>query len=77
VRSRTPQAGHREAARPQQRPDLADRAGDGGAVHAKQHRQGLMGQLEPQDHQGDQHTVTEDQAGVGPAPAARWRALLH
>jgi hypothetical protein len=38
------QAGHREAARGQQRADLADRAGDGGAVHAVQHREGLMWQ---------------------------------
>jgi len=58
-------AGHREAARGQQRPDLADRAGDGGAVHAVQHRQGLMWQLEAQADQGDQHPIGEDQPVVG------------
>ena len=66
-------AGDREPAPRQQRADLMDGAGDGGAVHPVQHRQGLVGQLEAQDHQGDQHPVGEDQLVVGPAPAARWR----
>jgi hypothetical protein len=35
-----------------------------------------MGQLEPQDHQSDQHTVTEDQAvvGAGAGGALAWVA---
>jgi hypothetical protein len=43
-----------------------DGASNGGAVHPIQHRQGLVGQLEAQDHQGDQHPVCEDQLVVGP-----------
>ena len=53
-----------------------DRAGDGGVVHPGQHRQGLVGQLEAQDHQGDQHPVTEDQlvVGAGAGGALTWVA---
>jgi len=40
-------AGHGEAAGGQQRADLADGAGDGGAVDPEQHRQGLVRQLPP------------------------------
>jgi hypothetical protein len=43
-----------------------DGAGDGGAVHPGQHRQGVVGQLEAQDHQGGQDPVAEDQLVVGP-----------
>ena len=51
-------------------------AGDGGAVNAGQHRHGLVGQLQAQDHQGDQHAVTEDQAvvGAGPGGTLAWVA---
>lgn len=61
-------AGHAwdgEAALGQQGSDLVDGAGNGGAVHPVQHRQGLVGQLEPQDHQGGQHPIGEDQLVVG------------
>jgi hypothetical protein len=71
-----PHAGHvrdGEAALGQQRPDLVDRAGDGGAVHPVQHGQGLVGQLKAEDHQGNQDPVAEDQPVAGPAPTARWR----
>jgi hypothetical protein len=43
-----------------------DGAGNGGAVHPVQHRQGVVGQLEPQAHQGGQDPVTEDQLVMGP-----------
>jgi len=48
----------------QQRPDLMHRAGDGGAVDPIQHRQGLVRQLEAQDHQRDQDPVIKHQAVV-------------
>jgi hypothetical protein len=74
-------AGDGEAAAGQQRADLADRAGDGGAVHPVQHRQGLVGQLEPQVDQGDQHPVSEDElvvgTGAGSALARVAAALLQ
>jgi hypothetical protein len=69
-----------EATPGQQRSDLVHRAGDGGAVHPVQHRQGLVGQLEAEDHQGDQDPVAEAQAvvgaGAGGAPAWVAAALL-
>src|SRR6266545_178514 len=72
-------AGHAwdgEAAAGQQGSDLVDGAGDGGAVHPAQHRQGLVGQLEAQNHQGDQDPIAEDQlmAGAGAGGAAAWVA---
>jgi hypothetical protein len=66
-------AGHGEAAGGQQRADLADGAGDGGAVDPEQHRQGLVRQLQAQHDQGHQHPVAHGQPLVGPAPAARRR----
>jgi hypothetical protein len=65
--------GDGKAAGGQQRADLADGAGDGGAVDAEQHPEGLMGQLGAQTDQGRQHPVAEGQpvawAGAGrPAP---------
>jgi hypothetical protein len=57
--------GDGEATPGQQRSDLVDCAGDGGAVHPVQHCQGLVGQLGPQDYQGDQHPVTEHQPLAG------------
>jgi len=55
------QVGNGEPARGQQRPDLVDRAGDGGTVDPVQHRQRLVGQLGAQHHQGDQHPIREPQ----------------
>lgn len=53
-----------------------DGAGDGGAVHPAQHRQRLVGQLEAQNHQGDQDPIAEDElmAGAGAGGAAAWVA---
>ena len=51
--------GDGEATAGQQRPDLVHGAGDGGAVNAVQHSQGLVRQLQAQDHQRDQHAVTK------------------
>jgi hypothetical protein len=70
------QFGHREAACGQQRPDLGDRAGDGGAVDPVQHRQSVVRELQAQDDQGDQHPIDEDEpvAGAGPGSAAAWVA---
>jgi hypothetical protein len=61
--------GDGEATRGQQRPDLVNGTGDGGAVNPIQRPQGLMGQLESQDHQSDEHPVTGDQpmGGAGPS----------
>jgi hypothetical protein len=67
-----PQAGlvwHGKATASQQRPDLADGAGDGRAVHAKQHRQGLVRELQAQVDQGHQHAVAEGQPVVGAGAA--------
>ena len=58
----------REAAGGQQRPDLVDRPGDGGVVHPIQHRQGLMGKLEAQDHQRHQDPVAQHQPVARPGP---------
>jgi hypothetical protein len=73
--------GDGEATPGQQRSDLVHRAGDGGAVHLVQHRQGLVGQLEAEDHQGDQEPVAKAQAvvgaGAGGAPAWVAAALLE
>ena len=55
-----------EAAPGQQGADLMDGTGDGGAVHPVQHPEGVVGQLEAQDHQGGQDSVGEDQLVVGP-----------
>jgi hypothetical protein len=65
-----------EATAGQQRPELVHGAGDGGAVDPVQHGQGLVGQLEPQDHQGGQHAVAEAQpvVGAGPGGALAWMA---
>jgi hypothetical protein len=57
-----------EAAPGQQGSDLMDGTGDGGAVHPVQHPEGVVGQLEAQDHQGSQDSVGEDQLVVGPGP---------
>jgi hypothetical protein len=80
-------ARHREPAPGQQRPDLSHRAGDGGAVHAVEHRQRGVRQLEPQDHQRDDHPVREHQLmvracafgaqPVPPAAAPQPRLLLR
>lgn len=53
-----------------------DGAGNGGAVHPVQHRQGVVGQLEPQDHQGGQDPVAEDQLvmGAGAGGTLAWAA---
>jgi hypothetical protein len=66
-----------EAAGRQQRADLADRPGDGGAVHGVQLRQRRVRQPQPQVNQGDQQPVGEHQALLGtrtsrpaPGPAA-------
>src|SRR6266516_2376865 len=59
-------AGDGEASLGQQWSELVDRAGDGVAVHAIQHRQRLVGQLQAQLHQGDQDPVAEDELVVGP-----------
>jgi hypothetical protein len=61
-------AGHGKATLGQQRADLMDRTGDGGAVDPVQHRQGSVRELEPQHHQGRQHAVTQDQPLLGPGP---------
>jgi hypothetical protein len=69
-------AGHGEAAGGQQRADLADGAGDGGAVDPEQYRQGLVRQLQAQHDQGGQHPVAQDQplVGAGAGGAAAWVA---
>jgi len=54
----------------QQRPDLPDRAGDRGAVHAVHHRQRGVRDLQPQHRQGHQHPVGEHQV-VATAGARR------
>jgi hypothetical protein len=66
----------RQTARGQQRADLADGAGDGGAVDPEQHRQGLVRQLQAQHDQGGQHPVAQDQplVGAGAGGAAAWVA---
>jgi hypothetical protein len=75
------QVGHGEAARGQQRANLADRAGDGGAVDAVQHRQGLVRELEAQDDQGGQDPVDQYQpvvrAGTGGAAARMPAAVVE
>ena len=43
-----------------------DGTGDGGTVRPVQHPEGVVGQLEAQDHQGGQDSVGEDQLVVGP-----------
>jgi len=68
-------AGHGEAAGCQQRPDLMDGAGDGRAVHAVEHRDGGVREMEPQDDQGGDDPVSEHQvmcraSACGPLPAA-------
>jgi hypothetical protein len=47
-----------------------DGAGDGGAVHAIQHRQGLVRELEAQHHQRRQHPVAEGQPRLGPGTSS-------
>ncbi len=63
--------GDGEAALGQQRSDLMDGAGDGGAVNPVQHRQRLVWELEAQVDQGDQDPVTNHQpvGGAGPGGA--------
>ena len=60
-----------EAPAGQQRGDLTYRGGDGGAVHAVEHRQSLVRQGQPQPGQGAQHPVAQGQgfgvSGAGPA----------
>jgi hypothetical protein len=46
------QARHREPACGQQRADLGDRVGDGGAIHAVEQGQGVVWELEAQNDQG-------------------------
>ncbi len=53
--------GHREAPGCQQRADLADRVGDGGAVHPIQLGQCRMWQPQPQMDKGGQQPIDEDQ----------------
>jgi hypothetical protein len=65
-------AGDGEAAGGQQRPDLVDGAGDGGAIHPVQHRQGLVRELEAQNHEGHQDPVAEDQPVAGSASFGRF-----
>jgi hypothetical protein len=55
-----------EAAGRQQRADLADRSGDGGAVHCVQLGQSGVRDPKPQVDQRDQEPVHEDQALLGP-----------
>jgi hypothetical protein len=76
VQSHARGIGDGEATAGQQRSDLVHPAGDGGPVDPVQHGQGLVGQLEPQDHQSDQHTVGEDQplVGSGTGGALAWVA---
>jgi hypothetical protein len=77
-------AGDREATGGKQRPDLVDGTGDGGAVHPVQHRQGLVGELQAQVHQGDQDPVAKDQpvarsgplGALPPVPAALLQRVL-
>ena len=57
-------AGHREAAGRQQRPDLLDGPGDGRAVHAVEHRQRGVRELETQHDQGGDDPVGEHQLVV-------------
>jgi hypothetical protein len=76
VQPHTRRVGDGEATCGQQRPDFMDGAGDGGAVDPVQHRQGLVGQLQAQDHQGGQDPVTQDEAlvGAGAGGALAWVA---
>ena len=52
-------------------PQPPNRAGDGGAVHAVPHREGLVRHCQPQPGQGDQQPVAQGQgwrvSGAGPA----------
>lgn len=54
-------AGHGEAPRGEQGPDLVHGPGDGGPVHVVEHGQHSVGELEPQHHQGGDHPVGEDE----------------
>ncbi|MCX5316983.1 hypothetical protein [Streptomyces sp. NBC_00154] len=58
--------GDGEPARCQERTDLADRAGDGGAVHALHLRRRSVGKRQPHHDQSDQYLVDEDESVVGP-----------
>lgn len=60
-------AGHGEPAGGDQRADLGDRAGDGGAVHPVQLCQGRVRELEPQVNDGDDDPVGERQVVVWPS----------
>jgi len=74
----TPQVGlarHGEPAGGQQRADLADRAGDGAAMHLVEQGQGGVRELEAQHDQGHDDPVGEHQVMVrarafGPLPGA-------
>ena len=57
-------AGHGESAGGQQRPDLPDRAGDGGTVHPVQLGQQLVRKLKPQVNEGDDDPVGKRQVVV-------------
>ena len=62
-----PQAGlarHGEPAGSQQRPDLPDRAADGGPVNPVQLREGRVRELEPQVNEGDDDPVGEHEVVV-------------
>jgi hypothetical protein len=58
----------RRSAGGQQRADLADGAGDGGAVDPEQHRQGLVRQLQAQHDQGGQHPVAHPRLALQVVP---------
>ena len=70
-----------EPAGRQQRPDLADRAGDRGAVHLVQRGQGGVRELVAQADQGDDDTVGEGKvavrAGAGCAQALMTTAFAQ
>jgi hypothetical protein len=59
-------AGNGEPAGGGQRPDLADRAGDGRAVHPEELCQGRVRELEPQVNEGDDDPVGEGQLVIRP-----------
>ena len=62
-----------EATPGQQRSDLVHRAGDGGAVHPVQHRQGLVGSRKRRTTRVTRTRSQKPRRWWGPAPAARRR----
>jgi hypothetical protein len=68
-------AGHGEPAGGRQRPDLPDRAGDGGAADAVQRGQGLVRELKAQVDEGGDDPVDERQVVVG-AGARRAQPIM-